>query len=136
MQRVQILESALQALKFSALGAVNFVLTFAVFTGLLKILALNHLVSLFAAWAVGMVFMYVTNFIWVFRQDGALRFDGRFLKFVATGVVSISGNMLALHLMVARYGFDAFLAQVVLIPFVVAFNFLAAKFISLRQRKA
>lgn len=136
MQQKQIVEAVSQALKFLALGTVNFVLTFAIFTGLLKIWGLNHLVSLFAAWAVGMIFMYVTNFVWVFRQDSALRFDGRFLRFVATGVISISGNMLALHLLVARYGFNAFPAQILLIPFVVAFNFLAAKFFSLRQRKA
>ena len=82
------------------------------------------------AWFVGMLFMYVTNFVWVFQRDRALRFDQRFLKFLATGVVSIVLNMLALHLAVERFGVDAFLAQIVLMPFVVAFNFLAAKFVS------
>jgi putative flippase GtrA len=123
----QLLE---QATKFSALGAANFVLTFAVFTGLLKLLSLNYLLSLLVAWFVGVVFMYVTNFIWVFQRSRTLRFDGRFLKFLATGVISIILNMLALHLMVERLAIDAFVAQVILIPFVVAFNFLAAKFVS------
>jgi len=125
--RRQLLE---QVLKFSVLGAVNFALTFAVFTGLLKLLSLNYLVSLLAAWFVGVVFMYVTNFVWVFQRSQTLHFDRRFLKFLATGIVSIILNMLALHLMVERCGFDAFLAQVFLMPFVVAFNFLAAKFVS------
>ena len=130
MQRQQLLEHGLQVLKFSALGAVNFVLTFVVFTGLLKVLSVDYLVSLFSAWFAGMVFMYVTNFVWVFQRNKTLRFDRRFLKFLATGIVSIILNMLALHLMVERCGFDAFLAQVFLMPFVVAFNFLAAKFVS------
>jgi putative flippase GtrA len=127
VRRQQLLE---QVLKFSALGAVNFVLTFVVFTGLLKVLSLNYLVSLFVAWFVGVVFMYVTNFVWVFQRSQMLHFDRRFLKFVVTGIVSIILNMLALHLMVERYSLDAFLAQLMLMPFVLAFNFLAAKFVS------
>jgi len=133
VQQPQIVVYGVQALKYSALGAVNFVLTFAVFTGLLKVLVQNYLVSLAAAWLVGTIFMYISNFVWVFQSDKALRFDERFIRFMASGIVSITLNLLALRALVEGFGFDAFLAQVMLIPFVVAFNFLSAKYISLRQ---
>lgn len=37
--------------------------------------------------------------------------------------------MLAVHLVVEHCGFDAFLTQVMLISFVVAFNFFAGRFV-------
>jgi putative flippase GtrA len=129
-------ETGIQTIKFSGLGAVNFVLTFSVFAILLEGFAVNYNVALFLAWLAGMFFMYVTNFVWVFQQGQALRFDARFVKFLATGTVSIICNMLALDFLVRHFGSPPFLTQLALVPPVVLFNFLTAKYFSLRQTNA
>jgi putative flippase GtrA len=131
-----IKKTGVQTMKFSALGAVNFILTFALFTVLLKFFQINYSIALFTAWFVGMIFMYVTNFVWVFQSGSPLRFDSRFRKFMATGIVSITLNMLALHLLVEHAAASPFTTQILLIPPVVAFNFLAAKYFSLRRQAA
>jgi putative flippase GtrA len=117
--------------RFTAVGMANTLLTFVIFFTLLKILHVNYLVSLFASWLCGMIFSYCLNFVWVFAQPGRLAFDFRFIKFAVSGVLSISMNMMALRLLVETTGYDPFWVQTALIPPIVAFNFLAAKFWSL-----
>jgi putative flippase GtrA len=121
-----------EATKFSIVGAVNFALTFIVFTVMLKVLGVNYLLSLVAAWVVGMLFSYALNFTWVFKPEQKIQFKARFFRFFLASVLSISLNMLALSYIVEHTGFDPFYAQMALIPFIVIFNFSTAKFWSLK----
>lgn len=122
--------------KFTLVGAVNFVLTFVVFTGMLKILGINYLLSLAAAWLVGIIFSYVLNFAWVFKPEQKIQFKARFVRFSLASVLSISLNMLALSYIVERTDCDPFYVQMVLIPFIVVFNFATAKYWSLHRRSS
>lgn len=124
-----------EAGKFLMVGGVNFVLTFVVFFVLVKILVINHLIGLVAAWAVGLVFSYVANFAWVFRPEQRLRFRERFAKYFLASLTSLGLNLLALDFIVRRFGFDPFYVQCALIPLIVVFNFATAKFWSLRGAK-
>ena len=133
-RRRGILETAAQTLRFLAVSAVNFVFTFLVFTLALMVFRFDYVVSLVAAWFVGMIFMYVTNFVWVFRLRDPLTFDSRFLKFLAVGLISITLNALALRYAVERLDVRPFLAQWLLLPAVAAFNFTASKFFALRTK--
>ena len=122
----------IEATKFSLVGAANFVLTFIVFTAMLKVLGVDYLSSLMAAWVVGLLFSYVLNFTWVFKPEQKIQFRARFLRFFSASVVSIALNMLMLGYIVERTHFDPFYVQAALIPFIVIFNFSTAKFWSLR----
>ncbi|PZQ96948.1 MAG: hypothetical protein DI533_15455 [Cereibacter sphaeroides] len=124
----------IEVLKYLLLGGVNFFLTLAIFTGMFRVAGVNYIVALVGAWAAGMLFMYVTNFVWVFRHDGPLRFDDRFRKFAAVGVLSISANTVILSMIVEVWSTDPFWTQMALLPLVVAFNFAATKHFSLRTR--
>jgi putative flippase GtrA len=121
----------IEVTKFTLVGAANFVLTFIVFTTMLKIMSVNYLLSLGAAWVVGMFFSYVLNFSWVFKPEQKIQFKARFLRFFLASVFSIALNMLVLSYIVGRTGFDPFYVQMVLIPLIVIFNFSTAKFWSL-----
>ncbi len=122
-----------EATKFTIVGALNFMLTFLVFTTMLKVFDINYLVSLVTAWVVGMFFSYVLNFSWVFKPEQKIQFKSRFVRFFLASVLSIILNMLALSYIVEHTGFDPFYVQMALIPFIVIFNFATAKFWSLRQ---
>ena len=71
----------IEATKFTLVGAANFALTFIVFTAMLKVLAVNYLLSLVAAWVVGMLFSYMLNFAWVFKPEQKIQFRARFVRF-------------------------------------------------------
>lgn len=119
--------------RFIIVGVGNFVLTFTVFTIFLKIFLVDYLLSLAIAWLVGIICSYVFNFIWVFKPQNTIEFRSRFLKFSSAGMLSIILNLLSLYVLVESTGMDPFVTQLILIPFVVSFNYLTSKFWSLRK---
>lgn len=121
--------------KFTLVGAANFVLTFIVFTTMLKMLLVNYLISLFAAWIVGLIFSYVLNFSWVFKPEQKIEFKVRFFRFCCASILSITLNMLALSCIVERFDFEPFFVQIALIPFIVVLNFSSSKYWSLRRSR-
>lgn len=123
-------------MRFGIVGAANFVLTFLVFYGMLRLAMAHHLVALAASWVAGTLFSYVFNFIWVFKPEDALMFRRFFARFLAASVLSVLLNMLALDLLVSRTGYDPLYIQFALIPFIVGFNFMTAKFWSLKPDAA
>lgn len=124
----------IEVTKFTLVGAANFVLTLAVFTAMLKVLEVNYLLSLAAAWVVGMFFSYVLNFAWVFKPEQKVQFKARFVKFFLASALSIVLNMLVLRYLVQRTAFDPFYVQMALIPIIVILNFSTAKYWSLRAQ--
>lgn len=121
-----------QVTKFTLVGAANFVLTFTVFTVMLKTMGVNYLLSLVAAWVVGMFFSYVLNYAWVFKPEQKIQFRARFVKFFMASFLSIVLNMLALNYIVKHTAIDPYYVQMALIPIIVVINFVTAKFWSLR----
>lgn len=99
---------------------------------MLKVLSVNYLLSLIAAWFVGMLFSYVLNFAWVFKPEQKIQFRDRFVRFFLASVLSIALNLLVLSYIVERTNLDSFYVQTALIPFIVIFNFSTAKFWSLK----
>lgn len=122
-----------EAAKFTLVGAANFVLTFLVFTSMLKMMEVNYLLSLMAAWIVGMFFSYILNFTWVFKPEQKIQFKARFFRFFLASALSIAFNVAALRYFVVHTGFDPFYVQMALVPCIVMFNFVTAKFWSLKM---
>jgi len=121
----------IEVTKFTFVGVVNFMLTFVIFTVMLKVLWINYLFSLVTAWFIGVIFSYVLNSSWVFKPEQQIQFRVRFLKFLLANGLSIALNMLVLSYIVVRTNFDPFYVQTALIPFIVIFNFSTAKYWSL-----
>ncbi len=120
--------------KFTLVGGVNFVFTFVLFYLSVRVWKINYLISLILVSLIGMVLTYSLNYLWVFKPRDKFDFKMRFFKYVFSGFLSIGLNVLALHFLVSKTGFDPFYVQIALIPFIVVFNFSTAKFWSLRQR--
>ena len=121
----------IEAAIFTIVGAANFALTFIVFTAMLNILTVNYLLAIVAAWVVGMIVSYVLNFSWVIKPEQQIQFRSRFVKFFLASALSIALNLLALSYIVEHASFDPSFVQMELIPFIVIFNFSAAKYWSL-----
>lgn len=122
----------LEVAKFTVVGALNFVLTFLIFFALVKMIEVNYLVALVVASIIGVTFTYALNYIWVFKPERQLLFNGRFVKYFTASFFSIALNLIVLRFIVERTDYDPFYVQTALIPFVVIFNFTTSKFWSLR----
>lgn len=121
--------------KFTFVGLANFVLTFIIFTVMLKVIRLDYLISLGSAWIVGVIFSYVLNFLWVFKPEQRLALNGRFVKFLSAGFLSVILNMVALRYLVENTKVDPFYVQMALMPFIVILNFISTKYWSLRKNR-
>jgi len=119
--------------KYTIVGLFNFVLTFMIFTILLKLFSISYNLSLIAAWIVGTIFSYILNFIWVFQPETNITFNHRFIKFISIGLVSITINILILNYLVKITNVDPFYLQFIIMPFIVVFNFITTKYWSLKR---
>lgn len=130
MQRLKIEFS-----RFAVVGAANFVVTFVLFYLLVQIVAINYLIALIGVSLIGMIFTYSFNYMWTFKTEDKLVFRERLLKYVISGVSSISLNAAALGYIVESTNFSPFYTQLALIPVIVIFNFSTARFWSLKPSK-
>jgi putative flippase GtrA len=118
--------------RYLAVGALNAVFTFVVFVVSLYVIRLHYLLALTVATGLGMVLTYGLNFVWVFRPESRLRFEERFVKYVVTNAATLGLNLIALSLVVETTGLSPLYAQAVIMGAIVALNFVAAKWWSLR----
>lgn len=118
--------------KYIVVGAINYVLSFAIFFWLLKIAGVNYLLSLAVVAVLGVLFTYTLNYIWVFKPESKIKFKGRLIKYTASSFTTIIMNLIILRLIVEHRQYDPFYVQVALTPVIVAINFIAAKFWSLK----
>lgn len=123
---------ALEIRRYLAVGVLNTAFTFIIFVASLYVLRLHYLVALTVAAVAGMILTYWLNFVWVFRPEFRLRFEDRFIKYLVTNVATLGANLVALSLVVEHTGLSPLYAQAGVMGAIVAVNFAAAKWWSLR----
>ncbi len=123
---------AVEIPRYLAVGALNAAFTFVIFVASLYVFRLHYLVALTVATGAGMILTYWLNFVWVFRPELRLRFEDRFVKYLVTNIATLGVNLVALSLVVEHTGLSPLYAQAVIMGAIVAVNFAAAKWWSLR----
>jgi len=119
-------------LKYGVVGGFNAVFTFAIYFLLLKVLYIHYLVSFSISWLAGVLATYVVNFVWVFKPEDKLVFKSRLAKYIIVYLTSYLSNMVLLGLITESTGWDPLLSQFLIVPLVVAINFLGIKYWSLK----
>lgn len=127
---------AAQFSKFTVVGGLNFVFTLVLFYVAVVVLHANHLIALVVVALIGMVLTYTLNYYWVFKPSEKVTFGERLVKYIGAGLVSVALNVLLLHLLTSKTHIAPFYGQLLLIPFVVLFNFFTAKLWSLRAEQS
>lgn len=133
MNRFKALTAQLS--KFTVVGGLNFVFTLVLFYLAVAVLHVNHLIALVLIALIGMLLTYTLNYYWVFKPSEKLAFGSRLAKYIGAGLVSVALNVLLLHLLTMKTHIAPFYGQLLLVPFVVLFNFLTAKLWSLRAEQ-
>ena len=118
--------------KFVIVGALNFIVTFVIFTFSLQIIGVKYIYALIVAWCIGILFTYILNFIWVFRPEKMLSFNLYFVKYIFAGGVSVIVNLIFLSALVEIGNYNPFWSQVSLLPLILIFNFSTANWWSMK----
>jgi len=119
--------------KYSIVGVINAILTFALYFFCYKLLQINYLVSFSISWFIGVLFTYIINFLWVFKPEQKFVFKKRFLKYFSVYITSYSLNIFFLRLLRIETNIDPLILQLFLIPIVFGINFLGFKYWALKK---
>lgn len=122
-----------EMLKYLIIGGINTVLTCCLYFVLLQY-STPYLLALILSWFGGILFTYTFNFIWVFKPESTFTLHRRFWRYFTSYLISLGLNLASLNYLVSTQGLDPFLAQMIIMPLIIAFNYTATKFWSLRRR--
>ncbi len=120
-------------IKYSFVGFGNLLFTLAVYFLFLKILDFHYLVAYTISWVSGLLFTYVINFLWVFKPEQKLQFKERLFKFCVVFLISFLVNFFLLKWLTQASGKDPLLAQIFILPLIVAINFTGVKYWAMRK---
>lgn len=123
----------MEIVKFLVVGGINFIFTLALLYICISTLEVNPLVSIAVVSIAGLILTYYLNSKWVFLPGQKIDFQKNLPRYLAANAVSIVLNMFLLHILLLKTSLSVFFAQFFLVPFIVVFNFVTAKFWSLRR---
>lgn len=122
-------------MKYVLVGLSNAIFTTIIYLLLLKVFHVPYTVAFTVSWLMGLFFTYVINFVWVFKPERKLEFKRRLWKYALVYVASYLVNIMLLRLVVEHYQIDPFIAQLFIIPLVIAINYSGMKFWALKGSK-
>lgn len=111
-------------IKYVLVGGFNYVSSLLFFVFLTKVIGINYLIVFTITWIYGILITYCLNYLWVFKPEKRLIFKIKFLKYFIVYITSFSLNFIALHWIVENIYRDPIMVQLVILPFVMLFNFL------------
>ena len=114
-----------QLARFCIVGGTGFVVNMAVFTLLVKVAGVHHLLAATCSFLVAVTNNYTWNRLWTFRgQRGHVAYQG--LRFLVVSTIALGANLLILQLLVSL-GVGKVLAQATAIVLVTPWNFVGNK---------
>ena len=131
-----LVDAGLQFGKYVFVGGFNAIFTFCLYFVLLRIFGLHYIISFSAAWLLGVLLTYIINYRWVFKPEQKIRFRARLAKYIAVYITSYLVNVMLLKSITERTGYDPVCVQIVILPLVVAINFLGIKYWALRKSRS
>ncbi|OAA90853.1 GtrA family protein [Clostridium coskatii] len=122
----------IKLIKFCIVGAANTTITLLSFYLFNKILLINYLLSTVVSYSIGMLNSYILNKEWTFC-DKDKRIVLQLIEFTMVNVVSLSLNLIIMHLLVSKLYVDTFLSQVFATGFSIISNYIGSKLIVFRS---
>lgn len=119
--------------KYVIVGTSNAAFTFLVYLLLLKAFNVHYLVSFTISWISGVLYSYIANYIWAFKQRNSLSFGGKFAKYMVIYVSSYLLNVFLLRFFVERISLGPFYAQLTILPIIVCLNFIGINYWALKR---
>ena len=124
-----------QFLRYLFTGGLAFVVDFGLFALCLRVLGLHYLWANFIGLIAGLVINYIISILWVFKGCHRIYEKSKkaeFTIFSIIGFIGVGLNQLLMLLMVGCMSLDEFVSKIISAAIVLAWNFLARKFILFR----
>lgn len=121
-----------QFLRYLFTGGLAFVVDFCLFALCLRVLGLHYLWANFIGLIAGLAINYVISILWVFKGCNRIYKKSKkaeFTIFSIIGFIGVGLNQLLMLLMVGCMSLDEFVSKIISAAIVLAWNFLARKFI-------
>jgi putative flippase GtrA len=135
-------KTAVQFVKFMAVGVMNFIVDFGIFTLLSAVFGVPVVISKIISYPCGVVNSFLVNRYWTFKIKYKF-VSVHFLKFVFVNLISYGVNVLAVWILVELYGFSSGLfginnlyANLIATVFSFTVNFAGNKLLVFREEKA
>lgn len=123
-----------EIIRYIVVGGLNAAASFMVYLVLLDVLKTSYQLAFSFAWLFGVLLTYAFNFLWVFKTSDKLNFRGNFARYFIVYFSSYVINLTLLSWLVEAARLNPIYGQLLLLPFIVMFNFLMSKFWSLKRR--
>ena len=113
-----------QLFKFGIVGAIAFVIDYAIFA-LLTFIGLHYLIAGVISFIVSVTFNYIASIKWVF--DAKKQTKKEFILFVVLSAIGLGINSLIMYIGVDKMGIHELLMKLVATGIVMVYNFITRK---------
>ncbi|WP_379158710.1 GtrA family protein [Paenibacillus sp. sgz5001063] len=130
MSNKQLNAGFIQFLKFNAIGLLNTLIDFAVFT-LLHSLGMMNTPAQIISYSAGTANSFIWNKKVTFKDQNRGRQDGfdrmQLVRFIVLNLVVLGISVLLMHLLTDRFGFQVLIAKVLVTGVTVVINFFGSR---------
>lgn len=120
-------------IKYFVVGLSNALLTTLVYYAFLQWLHVHYILSFSISWVSGVLYSYVVNYVWAFKQESSFAFDARFCRYLIIYVSSYGLNVILLKIVVESWNGDPFWSQLFILPLIVLINFFGINYWALKK---
>ena len=126
MQQMELNILGAQAIRFIGVGILSAVINYSLFYALLFLSAVNYLISSAAGYLAGMLVGLVLNSSWTFKHNNLLKKS--VVDYFCLYAFSVVLGLVFLRMLVHRFEVLPEIANVAILIFTVASNFIGLKF--------
>lgn len=126
-------EISKQFIKFSIIGFFSIIVNLGIFYILWNYFSINYGLSALTGYIFAIIFEFVFNNKITFEKyERGVRV---FSKYIFVYLITLGFYLGVLHVLVEQLLLDAFISNVILMPFVGFINFLGTKFVAFRDKR-
>ena len=118
-----------RVITFSAVGAANTLVDFAVFTLLYRYFSVGLEISQAAGYTVGIINSFILNRGVTFKKGSTTRLEAQIFRFILVNGVSLLLSIACIRALAEGAGMYALAAKIIVTPLVMAVNYLGYKII-------
>lgn len=115
--------------RFAAVGCINTLVDFTVFTILKSIFDINYLVCQVAGYSAGVLNSFVMNKVWTFEsKTSKFHTSMQFARFIAVNLISLGVSLAGLKILIGYGNINVYISKIIVTGLAQAVNYLGYRF--------
>lgn len=120
--------TSVQFVKFCTVGALNTLIHYGVFYGLIHLVKWSYLIDSLIGYCAGLANSYAINRKWTFRELQGSDINKEFLRFATVNILALLVNLVSLKYLVQVHRLQPVVGQFICIPLSTIANFMGNKY--------